>query len=119
MAQDIKTYCRFCHAYCPMVATVEDNKLIDLKPDLDNEVYGGYTCIKGRQLIEQIDHPTRVTKSQKQQAARPARQGITTTAALPELKRVIVALGNRVAMEKTLDRALNRVSLKKVDSGRW
>lgn len=68
MAQDIKTYCRFCHAYCPMVATVEDNKLIDLKPDLDNEIYGGYTCIKGRQLIEQIDHPTRLQQSQKKQA---------------------------------------------------
>lgn len=68
MAQEIKTYCRFCHAYCPMVATVEDNKLIDLKPDLENEVYGGYTCIKGRQLIEQIDHPVRLARSQKKQA---------------------------------------------------
>jgi uncharacterized membrane protein (UPF0182 family) len=31
------------------------------------------------------------------------------TAALPELKRVIVVLGNRVAMEENLDRALSRV----------
>jgi len=49
-------------------------------------------------------------KSQKQQATtRPARKGITTTAALPELKRVIVALGNRVVMEEKLDTALSRV----------
>jgi len=46
---------------------------------------------------------------QKQQPERPARQGITTTAALPELKRVIVALGSRVAMEERLEHALNRV----------
>jgi uncharacterized membrane protein (UPF0182 family) len=48
-------------------------------------------------------------KSQKQSAARPARKGSTTTAGLPELKRIIVALGNRVVMEERLDRALNRV----------
>jgi uncharacterized membrane protein (UPF0182 family) len=48
-------------------------------------------------------------KPQKQSAARPARKGSTTTAGLPELKRIIVALGNRVVMEERLDRALNRV----------
>jgi uncharacterized membrane protein (UPF0182 family) len=45
-------------------------------------------------------------RSQKQQ---PARQGPARTAALPELKRVIVAHGNRIAMEETLDLALSRV----------
>ena len=48
-------------------------------------------------------------KPQKQTEARPARKGSTTTAGLPELKRIIVALGNRVVMEERLDRALNRV----------
>jgi len=50
-------------------------------------------------------------KPQTQQAARPARKGSTTTASLPELKRVIVVLGNRVVMEKRLDMALNQVLL--------
>ena len=66
-SKTVKTYCRFCHAYCPMEATVEDNRLIALVPDTSNEIYGGYTCIKGRQLIEQIDHPTRLQASQKKQ----------------------------------------------------
>jgi uncharacterized membrane protein (UPF0182 family) len=48
-------------------------------------------------------------KPQKQQGVRPARKGSTTTAGLPELKRVIVAIGNRVVMEERLDQALNRV----------
>jgi uncharacterized membrane protein (UPF0182 family) len=48
-------------------------------------------------------------KSSKQQATRPPRQGTERTAALPELKRVIVALGSRVAMEENLDKALSRV----------
>jgi uncharacterized membrane protein (UPF0182 family) len=45
----------------------------------------------------------------QQQPARTARKGGASTAALPELKRVIVALGGRVAMEENLDLALSRV----------
>ena len=36
--EKIKTYCRFCHAYCPMEATVQDNRLIALEPDTSNEI---------------------------------------------------------------------------------
>jgi uncharacterized membrane protein (UPF0182 family) len=57
-------------------------------------------------------------KPQKQPNARPARKGSTTTAGLPELKRVIVALGNRVVMEERLDRALNRVLEFEIATGR-
>ncbi len=39
-------------------------------------------------------------------------------ASLPELKRVIVAVGNRVAMERTLDLALSRVLGKGISSGK-
>ncbi|MBW2283588.1 MAG: hypothetical protein JRF65_03185, partial [Deltaproteobacteria bacterium] len=51
--------------------------------------------------------PSVFGKSQQGQS----RTGVDTskTAALPELKRVIVALGNRVVMEKTLDKALASV----------
>jgi len=47
--------------------------------------------------------------SGKQQTRQPARHEMARTAALPELKRVIAAIGNRVAMEETLDMALSRV----------
>ncbi len=57
-------------------------------------------------------------KPQKQPGARPARKGSTTTAGLPELKRIIVALGNRVVMEERLDRALNRVLDREMTPGR-
>ncbi|MCR9103910.1 MAG: molybdopterin-dependent oxidoreductase [Gammaproteobacteria bacterium] len=91
MTKQVKTYCRFCHAYCPMVATVENNKLIDLQPDTDNEVYGGYTCIKGRQLIEQIDHPTRLQQSQKRQAD-GSYADIATASALDEISDKLQAI---------------------------
>jgi len=57
----------------------------------------------------QAGPPSKGGQAQKQQPARPARTGITTTAALPELKRVIVVLGSRVAMAEKLDQALSRV----------
>ncbi|MFT5013605.1 MAG: anaerobic selenocysteine-containing dehydrogenase [Dinoroseobacter sp.] len=60
-----KTFCRYCHAYCAMVADVDDGKVISVKPDTDNKMYGGYTCIKGRQLVEQMYQPERLTTSRK------------------------------------------------------
>ena len=59
-----KTFCRYCHAYCPMVAEVSDGKVKSVKPDTENTMYGGYTCIKGRQLVEQMYQPQRLTNCQ-------------------------------------------------------
>ncbi len=48
-------------------------------------------------------------KLRKQSAARSSRTSRSDSAALPELKRVIVSFSKRLAMEKTLDAALFRV----------
>jgi len=60
-----KTFCRFCHAYCAIEVDVEDGKPIAVRGDTEDPVYGGYTCIKGRQLPEQYTTPARVSKSLK------------------------------------------------------
>ncbi len=60
-----KIFCRYCHAYCPMDVDVEDNVVKAVRPDTDNSHYGGYTCIKGRQLVEQMYQPERLTACQK------------------------------------------------------
>lgn len=60
-----KTFCRFCHAYCAIEVDVEDGKPIAVRGDTEDPVYGGYTCIKGRQLPEQYTTPARITKSLK------------------------------------------------------
>jgi anaerobic selenocysteine-containing dehydrogenase len=87
----VKTYCRFCHAYCPMEATVENNKLIALEPDTDNEVYGGYTCIKGRQLPEQLYYPKRILSSLKRNAD-GSRTSISSVQALDEIAEQLKAI---------------------------
>lgn len=67
MSELHKTFCRYCHAYCAMVAEVEDGKVLSVKPDTENEMYGGYTCIKGRQLVEQMYQSERLTSCQAKQ----------------------------------------------------
>lgn len=53
-------------------------------------------------------------KSQRTQAPVSSRTYKSRTAALPELKRVIAAYGNRVIMEETLDKALGLVLEKEI-----
>lgn len=60
-----KTFCRICHAYCAIEVDVEDGKPIAVRGDTDDPVYGGYTCIKGRQLPEQYVTPARISKTLK------------------------------------------------------
>lgn len=49
-----KTFCRFCHANCAMLVDVEatesGRKVIEVRGDPDDPEYGGYTCMKGREL---------------------------------------------------------------------
>jgi anaerobic selenocysteine-containing dehydrogenase len=53
MARTHTAICRFCHAFCGIKVDIEDGKLIKVLGDIDNPMYHGYTCIKGRQLAEQ------------------------------------------------------------------
>ena len=58
-----RTFCRFCHANCAMLADVEDGKVIAVRGDPDDPVYGGYTCLKGRELPDSHNAAHRLTQS--------------------------------------------------------
>ncbi len=45
-----KTFCRFCHANCAMEVDVENGKVLEVRGDKDDPAFGGYTCLKGREL---------------------------------------------------------------------
>ncbi len=62
--ETLKSYCRFCHAYCALDVDVEDGRrVLAVRGDTSNSIYGGYTCIKGRQLPEAHHHPERLRSS--------------------------------------------------------
>ena len=81
-------------------------------PVADSFIYVEPIYLEAQQEPQREAQPTAPSKggqSQQQQPTQSARKGNIMTAALPELKRVIVVLGNRVAMEEKLDLALSRV----------
>jgi anaerobic selenocysteine-containing dehydrogenase len=57
-----RTFCRLCHASCAMLVDVEDDKIVALRGDTDNELFGGYTCVKGRQMVDMHNLPERLLK---------------------------------------------------------
>ena len=43
----IPTFCRICEASCGLLADVEDNRVLALRPDPDHVSSKGFVCIKG------------------------------------------------------------------------
>jgi anaerobic selenocysteine-containing dehydrogenase len=61
------SYCRFCPNGCPILVEVDpaDGRAVSVTGDDSNDVYQGYTCVKGRALPEQHNHPERLLHSQR------------------------------------------------------
>ena len=41
------TFCRICEPLCGMIATVEDGRLVALRPDKDHPLSSGFACQNG------------------------------------------------------------------------
>ncbi|MYI85886.1 MAG: hypothetical protein F4081_03655, partial [Dehalococcoidia bacterium] len=65
MIETRKSFCRFCHAYCAIEVDLEDNRAVAVRGDASDPIYGGYTCIKGRHLPDQHNHPDRIRSTQR------------------------------------------------------
>ena len=55
------TFCRICEPLCGMIATVEDGKLVALRPDKEHPLSAGFACQKGIAFAEVVNDPDRVT----------------------------------------------------------
>ncbi|HJM96856.1 MAG TPA: molybdopterin-dependent oxidoreductase, partial [Acidimicrobiales bacterium] len=56
-----KTFCRVCHAACPMEIDIEDDsRIIAVRADRNDPLFKGYSCVKGRQLADQFHSPSRL-----------------------------------------------------------
>ena len=67
-----RSFCRVCHAACPIeVDVMHDNgqsRVVDVRGVPDDPLFEGYTCIKGRQLPAQINHPDRLRSSYRRES---------------------------------------------------
>jgi anaerobic selenocysteine-containing dehydrogenase len=62
-----RSFCRFCHAGCAIDVDVEvdgpDERVVAVHGVIDDPMYAGYTCIKGRHLGDQHHHDGRLRTS--------------------------------------------------------
>ncbi|MBB6480028.1 molybdopterin-containing oxidoreductase family protein [Spirochaeta isovalerica] len=65
-----KTFCRICDVGCGLIATVEDGKIISIRPNPDHVVSKGFACKKGLKYHEIVHSPDRVTAPQKRRGAK-------------------------------------------------
>jgi anaerobic selenocysteine-containing dehydrogenase len=61
--------CRFCHATCGLKVTIEQGRVVEIVGDIDNPVYHGYSCVKGRNFHEFHYDPNRVLHPLQRDAA--------------------------------------------------
>ena len=59
------TFCRTCEATCGLEVDVEDNRVIDIRPDKEHVVSQGYSCVKGIHFDKVQNSPDRITEPQK------------------------------------------------------
>ncbi|MBB5914199.1 formate dehydrogenase [Nocardia transvalensis] len=59
-AREVPTYCRICEPLCGLIATVEDGRLVQLRPDRDHPLSRGFACPKGIAFTEVQNDPDRV-----------------------------------------------------------
>ncbi|MCH1511943.1 MAG: molybdopterin-dependent oxidoreductase [Acidimicrobiales bacterium] len=61
MAVEVKrSFCRICHAACPVDVEFIDGKVTKIDGVDEDPLFEGYTCVKGRQLPDQIHSPSRL-----------------------------------------------------------
>jgi anaerobic selenocysteine-containing dehydrogenase len=59
------TFCRICEPTCGLIATVEDGRLVKLRPDKEHPITEGFSCPKGLEFVhvnndeDRVLHPLR------------------------------------------------------------
>lgn len=59
-ASDVATFCRVCEACCGVIATVEDGRITNVRPDRRNPHSQGFMCTKAKAMVEVTEDPDRV-----------------------------------------------------------
>jgi anaerobic selenocysteine-containing dehydrogenase len=60
-----RSFCRICHAACPIDVHLDGSQVVKISGVDDDPLFKGYTCIKGRQIPDQIHDPARLRHALK------------------------------------------------------
>ena len=69
------SFCRFCHAFCGINVTSATAGSTRWSATSSNPMYQGFTCVKGRALPDQHNHPDRLLHTLKRQPDGSQRAG--------------------------------------------
>jgi anaerobic selenocysteine-containing dehydrogenase len=86
------TFCRICEPLCGMVATVEDGRLVQLRPDPDHPLSRGYACPKGIAMEGVQNDPDRVVYPLRRTGAPGEFERVTWEEALSDIAARLRAL---------------------------
>ena len=67
MRETHRSYCRLCMQSCAVNVNVADGRLVDVRGDKDDPVFGGFVCVKGRNQPGFFNSPDRLLRSLKRQ----------------------------------------------------
>lgn len=98
------TFCRVCHASCPMEVDIEDKKVVAVRGVMDDPLFEGYTCIKGRQIPDQMADPKRIRQPLRRRpdgTFEETTSGDALDEIAAELRRIIDAYGPRAVASYT------------------
>ena len=59
------TFCRTCEATCGLEVDVDNNRVLEIRPDKHHVVSKGYSCVKGIHFDKVQNSPDRITAPQK------------------------------------------------------
>ena len=69
MATEVKrSFCRICHAACPVDVEITNGRATKVSGVDEDPIFNGYTCVKGRQLPDQIHDPGRLRNALRRTA---------------------------------------------------
>src|SRR5262245_1793711 len=70
MPHTTTTFCRICEALCGLEATVDGERVVELRPDARHVATGGFACLKGLKQHKLYASPDRVLRPLKREGAR-------------------------------------------------
>ncbi|MEY3618139.1 MAG: hypothetical protein RL726_837, partial [Actinomycetota bacterium] len=98
------SFCRFCHASCPIEVDVVADRAVAVRGMAEDPLFAGYTCIKGRQIPEQMTHSGRLRTSLRRRSDGTFEE-ISSDEAMDsigaELRRILDAYGPRAIASYT------------------
>ncbi len=81
MIETKTSFCRLCHAACPIEVDIDHDKvtgggtgprIVAVRGDRSDPLFEGYTCIKGRQLGDHHQHESRLRRHLRRTSSTPS-----------------------------------------------